>query len=170
MHDLSPGERAFRWVRAELRSAASRPALILGLGAIAGALAEIASAVLDSVSSGGGVRVHLIWSVGGLGLLGQLLLVLASLLLLVDGLALRPGDRWPALFHTLAVLGGLGVVANVAGMISLLTEEGVPPAPMGTLAEAYASTVLMFLAPAVLAAVPLYIGVAGRRMLWERRR
>jgi hypothetical protein len=53
--DLSPGERALVWLRAELGRVTSRPALVLAALAIAGSLAVIASAISDSVAFGGGL-------------------------------------------------------------------------------------------------------------------
>jgi hypothetical protein len=166
--DLSPGERAVGWVRAELNSAASRPALVLAAFSIAGSLAVIASAISDSFSFGGGFRDHLLVAVLGFGPLCQLLLVVASLLVLADRLAGGPGGGRSAWFFGLAVLGGLGVIANVVEMISLLTEAGVPRVGVRTLTEAYTYTVFSSLAPALLAVVPFYVGVACPRMVLRR--
>lgn len=100
-------------------------------------------------------------AVQGFGPISQLLLVVASLLVLADRLAggfKRNRSIW---FFGLAVLGGLGVVANLVEMISLLTRSGLPPVGVGSTAEAYSYIVLVSLVPAILALVPLYVGLAG---------
>lgn len=163
--DLSPGERVLRWLSAELRSVAFRPALVLAGFAVAGSLTAIVSSITESFAFGGGFRDHLLVSVQGFGPISQLLLVVASLVVLADRLAggvERNGLTW---FYGLAVLGGLGVVANLVEMISLLTEAGLPRVGVGTLTEAYSYTVFVSLVPALLALVPLYVGLAGPRMV-----
>jgi hypothetical protein len=108
-----------------------------------------------------GFRDHLLVVVSGFGPTCQLILILGSLLMLVDGLAGGPEvGRGSAWFYGLAVLGALGVVANLVQMTSVLTEAGIPPASVGvgTLTEFYAYTVSSSLVPAVLAVVPLYMG------------
>ena len=165
--DLSLGERAIGWARAELRSVASRPALVLAGFAVAGSLAAIAASITDSFAFGAGFREHLLVAVQGFGLICQLLLVVAALLVIVDGLAGGPESHRSISFYGLAVLGGLGVIANFAEMISLLSEAGIPPVGVGTLTEAYTLVVFSSLAPALLALVPLYVGLSGPRTVRE---
>ena len=103
----------------------------------------------------------------GFGLTCQVILVVASLLVLADGLAGNSENgRGPIWFYGLAVLGGLGVVANLMEMTSLLTEAGIPPASagVGTLTEFYAYTVFISIAPALMAVVPVYVGLTGARL------
>ena len=164
--DLSPGQRAIGWARAELRSTTYRPPLVLAALAVAGSLAAIASSITDSFAFGGGFRDHLLVAVQGFGPICQLLLVVASLLVTVDALA-GPEQHGLVSFHGLAVLGGLGVIANLVEMISLLSEAGIPPVGAGTLTEAYTLVVLGSLIPVLLALVPLCVGLSGPRMVRE---
>ena len=166
--DLSPGERAIGWVRARLRAAPYRPPLILAGFAVVGSLAAIASSITESFAFGvgGSVRDHLLVAVQGFGPICQLLLVVASLLVLVDGLA-GPENHGLTSFYGLAALGGLGVIANLVEMISLLTEAGVPPVGAGTLTEAYTLVVFDSLIPVLLALVPLCVGLFGPRIVRE---
>lgn len=163
--DRSPGERAVGWARSELRAAARRPALVLAGFAVSGSLAAFASSITDSFAFGGGFRDHVVVAVQGFGPSCQLLLIVASLLVLTDRLAGGLEGHGSTWFYGLAVLGGLGVIANLVEMISLLTEAGLPPVGVGTLTEAYSYTVVVSLVPALLAVVPLYVGLAGPRMV-----
>ena len=164
--DRSPGERAIGWVRAELRSAAYRPPLVLAGFAVAGSLASTASSITESFAFGGGFRDHLLVAVQGFGPICQLLLVVASLLVVVDRLA-GPENPGLASFYGLAVLGGLGVIANLVEMTSLLTEAGIPPVGVGTLTEAYTLVVFSSLIAVLLASVPLCVGLFGPRIVRE---
>lgn len=171
MDDLSPGERAFRWVRAELTAATSRPALVFAALAISGALVAIASAITDSVAYGSNFRIQLLVGTSGFGPISLVLLVVASILVLADGLAggrASPGSPW---FYGLACLGALGIAASLVEMISQLTEAGIFPRStgVGTTTEFYAYTILTSLTRALLAVVPLYVGLTGPRSIRVER-
>jgi len=161
--EISVGERA--WVRLcwFAYDARSRPAALL---AAAAALAGGAMIGAD-IGRGGsfafqGFDLSLLWIANAFGFPSQLCLAVAALLFVVDRVSGTDYRGQRLVFVALAVVGAIGVAANVTAVVVVL-RNGVSSGLSGTVAEAYTGVIFEYLAPALLSAVVVWLGLAATR-------
>jgi hypothetical protein len=162
--DVTVGERRVERLRLLSDAVRSRPvtvvAVLMAVGSLASAVPSLHNA---STFPGLSFDYWVLDASVGFGTPMQLGLVLTAVLLLIDRQSgAHPGQR--ALFASLAALGGIGVVANLAGVITALSI-GLGKGVAVQNAEERAVLVLHFLAPAALAALTCWVGRVGGRMV-----
>ena len=140
----------------------SRPTLAMAALAAIGAVATMAAGIaLASIDSTGSFREWLVFAGSGFELPVQLCLLSASLLLVIDFLSSPPFSGQRAAFAALAFVGAVGVVADLGAMVAAFG----PLTSLGNtrVAEARATIVLVYLAPAMLAALVVWLSVRASR-------
>jgi hypothetical protein len=165
--DLSAGERALLTVGSFVEGARSRPAVLMATLAAVGAIAAMAASLSGASSlSFGGFRSWILFAAAGFGLPTQLGLLVATLVLVIDGRSAEVYPAQRALFGGVVLMGVAGVAVNLMAMVSLLTVANAQQVGAGTLAEAWTIIIAGYLAPAILAGFACWVGLIGPR--WSR--
>jgi len=162
--ELSLAERGYQHLRDRAQRTRPRPIALLAVSATIGALAAMASAIVDaSTFPITGFTTWVTLASAGFVVPVELCLVLAVLLLLLD---LSGGDTYPgqrALFAVLVGAGAFSVAIDLTAMGVTLAQEGAPPVGAPRLAGSWAVVVLSLLVPAVLATLTSGLGLHGAR-------
>ena len=164
MTDLSLAERGYRHLLERAQRTRPRPVALVAASTLVGALAAMASAVIDaSTFPGTDLTSWVTLASSGFAVRVQLCLLVAVLLLLLDlsGGGTYPGQR--AVFAVLIGAGALGMATNLTAMGVTLAQEGAPPVGVPRLAGSWAVVVLSLLVPVVLAALTSALGLHGAR-------
>lgn len=167
---MSLGERMVLRSRWFLYDAISRPAAVVAVLVMLGAVAAMAAALTGASSvSFAGFRGRIFFAVDGFRTDVQLGVLVASVLLVIDTLSggQFPGQR--ALFAVIGILAAAGVAANITAIVTWLTEVGVPPIGVGTTAEAWTVIIAGYLTPTALAAVSGWLALNAVRSSRRRR-
>jgi hypothetical protein len=162
--ELTLGERDVGRLGSLLDAVRSRPVALVAVLVAVGSLATAAPAIYSastfpSVSFDDWVLI----ASGAFGTRMQLGLVVAAVLMLIDGLSSGSGQR--VMFVALAAFGAVSVVANLGSLIISLSIDFSLLDVSAHVGEGRAILVLVYLAPAVLGGLTCWVGVIGNRLV-----
>lgn len=164
--DVSPGERAVLRIRWFVFDAAARPVAVASVLILMAVVAAMSAALVGaSTDQVGGLRNWVFFAQFGFTTEVELGTLIAAVLLVIDSQSGEPFPGQRSMFVVLAVLAGIGAVANIGTIVVYLTDTSVPALPWGTTAEMWAVIITSFLASAVVASTAMWIALSGARLV-----